>query len=88
MICYMIYDEYIMVLEEVKLRFYFLSFVLHFKIRPLFPWRHYFHNTHRLIFGVDRNDYDHVVEVRDKLHTVLNEVILICFWVLIKKDIY
>ncbi|KAG5590906.1 hypothetical protein H5410_041420 [Solanum commersonii] len=42
-------------------------------IRSPFPWRHYFQNTHRLIFVVDRNDNDHVVEARDKLHRVLNE---------------
>ncbi|KAH0652816.1 hypothetical protein KY289_030494 [Solanum tuberosum] len=46
--------------------------------RP-FPWRHYFQNTHRLIFVVDRNDNDHVVEARDKLHRVLNEVSSFCF---------
>ncbi|WMV29106.1 hypothetical protein MTR67_022491 [Solanum verrucosum] len=58
----------------------FLYFILAFNIppgqqksRPLFPWRHYFQNTHRLIFVVDRNDNDHVVEARDKLHRVLNE---------------
>ncbi|KAG5629991.1 hypothetical protein H5410_001708 [Solanum commersonii] len=43
-------------------------------IRPPFPCRHYFQNTYRLIFVVDRNDNDHVVEARDKLHRVLNEV--------------
>ncbi|KAG5611016.1 hypothetical protein H5410_022297 [Solanum commersonii] len=43
-------------------------------IRSPFPWRHYFQNTHRLIFVVDRNDNDHVIEARDKLHRVLNEV--------------
>ncbi|KAG5601472.1 hypothetical protein H5410_032842 [Solanum commersonii] len=42
-------------------------------IRPPFPWRHYFQNTHRLIFVVDRDDNDHVVEARDKLHRMLNK---------------
>ncbi|KAH0744691.1 hypothetical protein KY290_032684 [Solanum tuberosum] len=59
----------------------FLYFILAFnippgqkKIRPPFPWRHYFQNIHCLIFVVDRNDNDHVVEARDKLHRVLNEL--------------
>ncbi|KAH0642243.1 hypothetical protein KY290_033841 [Solanum tuberosum] len=50
-----------------------------YEIRRPFPWRHYFQNTHRLIFVVDRNDNDHVVETRDKLHRVLNEVSTFCF---------
>ncbi|KAL5707019.1 Arf GTPase arf1 [Ranunculus cassubicifolius] len=41
------------------------------KIRPL--WRHYFQNTQGLIFVVDRNDRDRVVEARDELHRMLNE---------------
>ncbi|MFS7895486.1 putative small GTPase superfamily, ARF/SAR type, P-loop containing nucleoside triphosphate hydrolase [Helianthus anomalus] len=41
------------------------------KIRPL--WRHYFQNTQGLIFEVDSNDRDIVVEVRDELHRMLNE---------------
>ncbi|KAJ8472055.1 hypothetical protein OPV22_026398 [Ensete ventricosum] len=41
------------------------------KIRPL--WRHYFQNTQGLIFVVDSNDRDHVVEARDELHRMLNE---------------
>ncbi|MFQ6650868.1 hypothetical protein Gotur_022997 [Gossypium turneri] len=45
------------------------------KIRPL--WRHYFQNTQGLIFVVDSNDRDRVVEARDELHRMLNEV-LIC----------
>ncbi|RYQ89432.1 hypothetical protein Ahy_B09g096084 isoform A [Arachis hypogaea] len=58
------------------------------KIRPL--WRHYFQNTQGLIFVVDSNDRDRVVEARDELHRMLNEVILfsyfrilIHFWMLV-----
>ncbi|KAH0874962.1 hypothetical protein HID58_072324 [Brassica napus] len=40
-------------------------------IRPL--WRHYFQNTKGLIFVVDSNDRDRVVEARDELHRILNE---------------
>lgn len=43
------------------------------QIRPL--WRHYFQNTQGLIFVVDSNDRDRVVEARDELHRMLNEVI-------------
>ncbi|ONM20633.1 ADP-ribosylation factor A1F [Zea mays] len=42
-----------------------------FTIRPL--WRHYFQNTQGLIFVVDSNDRDRVVEARDELHRMLNE---------------
>ena len=42
------------------------------KIRPL--WRHYFQNTQGLIFVVDSNDRDIVVDARDELHGMLNEV--------------
>ena len=48
----------------------FFFFVL--QIRPL--WRHYFQNTQGLIFVVDSNDRDRVVEARDELHRMLNEV--------------
>ncbi|KAG0504404.1 hypothetical protein KC19_VG030600 [Ceratodon purpureus] len=41
------------------------------QIRPL--WRHYFQNTQGLIFVVDSNDTDRVVEARDELHRMLNE---------------
>ncbi|KAB5556096.1 hypothetical protein OIU76_003187 [Salix suchowensis] len=41
------------------------------KIRPL--WRFYFQNTQGLIFVVDSNDRDRVVEARDELHRMLNE---------------
>ncbi|EYU38397.1 hypothetical protein MIMGU_mgv1a0189281mg, partial [Erythranthe guttata] len=41
------------------------------EIRPL--WRHYFQNTQGLIFVVDSNDRDRVVEARDELHRMLNE---------------
>ncbi|KAF1895633.1 hypothetical protein Lal_00041914 [Lupinus albus] len=40
-------------------------------IRPL--WRHYFQNTKGLIFVVDSNRRDCVVEARDELHRMLNE---------------
>ncbi|XP_023890748.1 ADP-ribosylation factor-like [Quercus suber] len=36
------------------------------KIRPL--WRHYFQNTQGLIFVVDGNDRDRLVEAREELH--------------------
>ncbi|CAN6450998.1 unnamed protein product [Victoria cruziana] len=42
------------------------------KIRPL--WRHYFQNTQGLIFVVDSNDKDRIVEARDELHRMLSEV--------------
>lgn len=45
------------------------------QIRPL--WRHYFQNTQGLIFVVDSNDRERVVEARDELHRMLNEVSLI-----------
>ena len=48
-----------------------VSFLL-IQIRPL--WRHYFQNTQGLIFVVDSNDRDRVVEARDELHRMLNEV--------------
>ena len=41
------------------------------KIRPL--RRHYFQNTQGLIFVVDSNDRDRVVEARDELHRMLNK---------------
>ncbi|XVE93822.1 hypothetical protein REPUB_Repub01dG0227800 [Reevesia pubescens] len=41
------------------------------KIQPL--WRHYFQNTRGLIFVVDSNDRNRVVEARDELHRMLNE---------------
>jgi len=44
------------------------------QIRPL--WRHYFQNTQGLIFVVDSNDRDRVVEARDELHRMLNEVVI------------
>ncbi|KAG8055018.1 hypothetical protein GUJ93_ZPchr0001g33131 [Zizania palustris] len=46
------------------------------KIRPL--WRHYFQNTQGLIFVVDSNDRERVVEARDELHRMLNEVMYYC----------
>ncbi|CAL5371029.1 unnamed protein product [Camellia sinensis] len=41
------------------------------KIRPL--WRHYFQNTQGLIFVVDSNDRERILEARDELHRMLNE---------------
>ncbi|KAI9506101.1 ADP-ribosylation factor [Coemansia spiralis] len=41
------------------------------KIRPL--WRHYFQNTQGIIFVVDSNDRDRMVEARDELQRMLNE---------------
>ncbi|XP_022885767.1 ADP-ribosylation factor 2-like [Olea europaea var. sylvestris] len=41
------------------------------KIRPL--WRHYFKNTHGLIFVVDSNDRERISEARDELHRMLSE---------------
>ncbi|KAL1920602.1 uncharacterized protein VTP21DRAFT_979 [Calcarisporiella thermophila] len=41
------------------------------KIRPL--WRHYFQNTQGIIFVVDSNDRDRIVEARDELQRMLNE---------------
>lgn len=41
------------------------------KIRPL--WRHYFQNTQGIIFVVDSNDRDRVVEAKEELQRMLNE---------------
>ncbi|KAH9299281.1 hypothetical protein KI387_030963, partial [Taxus chinensis] len=41
------------------------------KIRPL--WRYYFQNTQGLIFVVDSNDRDRIIEARDELHKIWNE---------------
>lgn len=41
------------------------------RIRAL--WRHYFHNTHGLIFVVDSNDFGRIDEARDVLHKLLEE---------------
>nr|GEY82689.1 ADP-ribosylation factor 2-like [Tanacetum cinerariifolium] len=41
------------------------------KLRPL--WRFYFQNTEGIIFAVDSNDRDRVLEARDELHKILNE---------------
>lgn len=41
------------------------------KIRPL--WRHYFQNTHGLIFVVDSNDRERIAEAADELQRMLNE---------------
>jgi len=41
------------------------------KIRPL--WRHYFQNTQGIIFVVDSNDRDRIVEAKEELQRMLNE---------------
>jgi ADP-ribosylation factor protein 1 len=41
------------------------------RIRPL--WRHYFQNTQGIIFVVDSNDRDRIIEARDELMKMLNE---------------
>ncbi|XP_020597686.1 ADP-ribosylation factor 1-like [Phalaenopsis equestris] len=41
------------------------------KIRPL--WKYYFQNTQGLIFVVDSNDRERVIEARDELHRMLSE---------------
>ena len=41
------------------------------KIRPL--CRHYFQNTQGIIFVVDSNDRDRIVEAREELQRMLNE---------------
>ncbi|KAL9265203.1 ADP-ribosylation factor 1-like protein [Drosera capensis] len=41
------------------------------KIRPL--WRHYFRGSQAVIFVVDSNDRDRVLEAKDELHRVLDE---------------
>ena len=41
------------------------------KIRPL--WRHYFQNTQGIIFVVDSNDRDRIVDAREELQRMLNE---------------
>eukprot|EP01121_Diplochlamys_sp_Union-15-3_P002519 TRINITY_DN12224_c0_g1_i1.p1 TRINITY_DN12224_c0_g1~~TRINITY_DN12224_c0_g1_i1.p1 ORF type:complete len:161 (+),score=23.80 TRINITY_DN12224_c0_g1_i1:143-625(+) len=42
------------------------------KIRPL--WRHYYKNTHGLIFVVDSNDRDRIDEAAHELQTILKVV--------------
>jgi ADP-ribosylation factor 1/2 len=54
---------------------YYYFFIYIKQIRPL--WRHYFQNTQGLIFVVDSNDRERVVEARDELHRMLNEVSII-----------
>ena len=41
------------------------------KIRPL--WRHYYQNTQGLIFVVDSNDRDRIVEASEELQKMLSE---------------
>ncbi|CDJ41618.1 ADP ribosylation factor 1, putative [Eimeria necatrix] len=41
------------------------------KIRPL--WRHYFSNTHGIIFVVDSNDRERIVDAKEELHRMLGE---------------
>lgn len=40
-----------------------------YKIRPL--WRHYFQNTHGLIFVVDSNDRERVAEAEEELQNMV-----------------
>ncbi len=54
------------------LEYLYPSFLRCQQIRPL--WRHYFQNTQGLIFVVDSNDRDRIVEARDELHRMLSEV--------------
>jgi len=42
------------------------------RIQPL--WRYYFQNTQGLIFVVDSNDRERILEARDELHRMLREV--------------
>ncbi|KAH9663749.1 ADP-ribosylation factor 1 [Citrus sinensis] len=48
-----------------------LCFIYYYSIRPL--WRHYFQNTHGLIFVVDSNDRERIGEAKDELHRMLSE---------------
>eukprot|EP00922_Rhytidocystis_sp_ex-Travisia-forbesii_P051981 GHVS01077157.1.p1 GENE.GHVS01077157.1~~GHVS01077157.1.p1 ORF type:complete len:184 (+),score=25.90 GHVS01077157.1:111-662(+) len=41
------------------------------KIRPL--WRHYYQNTHGLIFVIDSNDRERIEDAREELQRMLNE---------------
>ena len=41
------------------------------KIRPL--WRYYYQNTQGIIFVVDSNDRDRIIEAREELQQMLNE---------------
>ena len=59
-------------LNDTKSENAFVLALIPIQIRPL--WRHYFQNTQGLIFVVDSNDRDRVVEARDELHRMLNEV--------------
>ncbi|XP_078154697.1 ADP-ribosylation factor 2-like [Carex rostrata] len=36
-------------------------------------WRYYFQNTQGLIFVIDSNDNERIIEARDELHRMLNE---------------
>lgn len=73
---YICLDIYVLIVNlsafkfELLLQIWFMSSIM--QIRPL--WRHYFQNTQGLIFVVDSNDRDRVVEARDELHRMLNEV--------------
>jgi GTPase SAR1 family protein len=61
-----LYISFIILTAEIK------YVELNKQIRPL--WRYYFQNTQGLIFVVDNNDRDHIVEARDEIHRMLNEV--------------
>ncbi len=45
------------------------------KIRPL--WRHYFQNTQGLIFVVDSNDRERIVEAREELNKMVRLLLLL-----------
>jgi GTPase SAR1 family protein len=65
--------KYVCMNAEVCVILFFFIYIK--QIRPL--WRHYFQNTQGLIFVVDSNDRERVVEARDELHRMLNEVSII-----------
>lgn len=69
---------YILVSVRMFVMWDWCFFLFLLQIRPL--WRHYFQNTQGLIFVVDSNDRDRVVEARDELHRMLNEVCFLCLW--------
>lgn len=57
------------------------------KIRPL--WRHYFQNTQGLIFVVDSNDRERIVEAEKELQNMVSysgstlQVLIFCLWALL-----
>ncbi|XP_047975551.1 ADP-ribosylation factor-like [Salvia hispanica] len=57
--------------EYKNIRFTVWDIGGHQRYQPL--WRHYFQNTQGVIFVVDSNDRDRIVEARDIMHMMLNE---------------